>query len=32
MINNEKTHESKNLTGKGKYIIKAVNQSLIKQA
>ena len=32
LINNKKTYESKNLTGKGKYIIKVVDKSLIKQA
>ena len=31
LINNKKTYESKNLTEKGKYIIKAVDQSLIQQ-
>ena len=28
---NKKTYESKNLTGKGKYIVKVVNQLVIKQ-
>lgn len=32
LINNKKTHESRSLTGKGKHIIKVVDQSLIKQA
>ena len=31
-ISNEKIYESKNLTGKGQYTIKVVDQSLIKQA
>ena len=31
LINNNKTHKSKNLTGKGKYIIKVVNLSFVKQ-
>lgn len=30
-INNKKTCKSKNLTGKGKRIVKIINQSLIKQ-
>ena len=32
LINNKKTYESKNLTVKGKCMIKAEDQSLIKQA
>ena len=31
LLNKKKTYESKNLTGKGNYIIKVVNQSFIKQ-
>ena len=32
LINSKKMYETKNLTGKGKYIIKVVDQSHIKQA
>ena len=34
IVNNNKTYESKNPTGKGKYVIKVIgsSQSLIKQA
>ena len=31
LINNKKTYKSKNLIGKGKYIIGVVDQSLVKQ-
>ena len=32
LINKKKKHESKNLTGKDKYILNVVDQSHIKQA
>lgn len=30
LINNKKTHESKNLSGKGKYVVKVVDKSTYK--